>query len=781
MIITGLGFVTSAQSKLQIRIINQLKEPVSFATAKITSVADSNYFFDAVSDSLGIVSFSSINSGQYIVSVTSLNYAPLKKGITIREGQNQFTMSLDVVDSKLNAVVVTANRPLFRQEDDKTIVDPEVLAASSTSAYEILEQTPGLFVDQDGNIYLNSTRPATVYINGREQKMSAADISTMLKNLPPNAIASIEILRTPSARYDASGSGGIVNVVLKKGTRIGMTGSVTLGLNQGTYGNQFAGLNINNNNGRVTTYFNFQVGNRNNFEDLKTDRLFSVDSLLGQDAYTKYNNRNVYGGYGISLPLSSKWDFSYDGRVSYGKQDNNSSNLSKISHMSDSQPAYSNITEFNNKINNLNINQGLNFKNKIDSLGSEWVTDLSFSYSPNETDQVFSQGMGTIDNKLKSFSVQSNFVKKLAKQITLETGLKSTLVKFDNETDYKRWKNGSLVSDENASGSYNYRENINSGYVQASKNFSGFILKLGTRLENTNMSGKQILPTDTSFDIHRTDFFPYVYLSRSIMKISGYDLRAYLVYRRTLVRPAYENLNPSIRIVDPFLYETGNPSLRPQFTQNYEANISVDERPIFAVGINETKDIFSQVIYPSDSSGRISVRTYDNLGRNKETYFRVLGAIPPGKRFFFVVGAQYNHNFYQGSYDNEPLSYKRGSWSLFTYQQFKVTPNTQVSLNGFVRFNGQIQFYELSTFGQVNMSLTQQLFNRKLSVTLSGQDLFYTNKYAFRINQGNTVAKGSRIADTRRIGLNIRYNFGFRKKEDNNIFNVESPEKAQRP
>jgi iron complex outermembrane recepter protein len=360
--ITGFNYEIFAQSKLQIRIINQAKDPVSYATTRIKSIADSSYFFNAVSDTLGIVIFPSIKTGQYIINISSVNYAPLQKGIATKEGPNQFTITLDAADSKMNAVVVTANRPLFRQEDDKTIVDPEVLAASSTNAYEILEQTPGLFVDQDGNIYLNSTRPATVYINGREQKMSAADIATMLKNLPPNAIASIEILSTPSARYDASGSGGIVNVVLKKGTRIGMTGSVTFGMNQGTYGNQFAGLNINNNNGRVTTYFNFQVGNRNNYEDLKTDRLFSVDSILGQDAFTKYNNRNVYGGYGISLPLSSKWDFSYDGRVSYGKQDNNSSNLSKISHKFDTQPAYSNFTAFNNKINNLNINQGLNLR-----------------------------------------------------------------------------------------------------------------------------------------------------------------------------------------------------------------------------------------------------------------------------------------------------------------------------------------------------------------------------------------------------------------------------------
>ena len=337
--ITGMNLAGTAQSRLQVKILNSSKEPVSFATTKLTSVADSSYLFELVSDSSGTVVFSSIRPGQYILHISSVNYAPLKKGITAKDGQNSFIINLEAADSKLNTVVVTANRPLMRQEDDKTIVDPEVLAASSTSAYEILEQTPGLFVDQDGNIYLNSTRPATVYINGREQKMSAADVATMLKNLPPNAIASIEILRTPSARYDASGSGGIVNVVLKKGIRLGMTGSVTFGMNQGTYGNQFAGLNINNNNGRVTTYFNFQVGRRNNYEDLRTDRLFSVDSILGQDAYTQYGNRNIYGGFGVSLPLSSRWDFSYDGRVSYGKQDNNSSNLSSIGHRNETQPA----------------------------------------------------------------------------------------------------------------------------------------------------------------------------------------------------------------------------------------------------------------------------------------------------------------------------------------------------------------------------------------------------------------------------------------------------------
>jgi hypothetical protein len=237
-------------------------------------------------------------------------------------------------------------------------------------------------------------------------------------------------------------------------------------------------------------------------------------------------------------------------------------------------------------------------------------------------------------------------------------------------------------------------------------------------------------------------------------------------------------LNPSQRFVDPYLFETGNPSLRPQFTQNYEANVSVDERPILAIGVNDTKDIFTNVIYQADSNRRVSYRTYDNLGKNKEVYFRALGAIPPGGKYFIVAGLQYNHNFYEGFYEAKPLSFKKGSWTIFTYQTLKLTPTTQLSLNGFARFKGQLQFYELSSFGALNFSVNQQLMKRKLVISASVNDIFLTNRNEFTIQQGSINATGFRNSDSRRFGLNIRYNFGFRKKEQNDMFNIESPEKT---
>ena len=794
LLLLSVGITAAAQqgareTAVHFKIVNTVREPLPFATVTILSVPDTIQKQEKITDSNGVVLFRLYQMRPYRIRVTSVNYQPLEKNITIKGDNPTLTLVVNKTEQSLSSVVVTASKPLMRQEDDKTIVDPENLALASTNAYEILEKIPGMFVDQDGNIFLTSTTPAKIYINGREQRMSTADIATLLKSLPPNAIASVEIMRTPSAKYDASSSGGIVNIILRKGIKIGLTGSINAGMNQGFYGNQFAGINLNNSSGKSTSYLNLQLSKRTTFEELNTDRYFAADSMLRQDAFTKYPAKSIYLGYGLGYDLNNKWEFNYDGRFSYNKNKNTSSNLSDIIQLSTANVTSSNRADVHTNTYNLNISQSVTFKKKIDTIGSNWTTDLSANFTPGEADQYFityfykpprvnAEGIGNLKNNMNFYAAQTNILKKLPHQVTFETGLKSTYLTFHNTTDYFIQRDTGRIKDPIRTGEYAYKENINSGYVQASKNFSGFLVKLGTRVENTNMNGDQDAPADTSFSVHRTDFFPYVYLSHSIMKIAGYELRGYLVYRRTITRPSYDFLNPAVRFVDPYLYEIGNPSLKPQFNKNYEFNISVDETPLLAVGVNDTKDIFTQVIYQADSANSIAYRTWDNLGKNKEFYIRGLGAIPPGKRYFFVLGGQYNHNFYEGQYEKEPLSYKRGSWTFFTYHTFKLTKLTMLTLNGFVRLKGQLQFYELSPFGSLNFSVSQQFLKKKLTLSMSIVDMFYTNQNTFTINQGSVNANGHRKGDTRRFGLNVRYNFGFRKKEENNMLNVESPERA---
>jgi len=777
-------------ANVSFKIVNNKNEAIPYASVSVIKKGDSGHPQNKVADSSGLAHFSLLKE-QYIVRITSTDYQPLEKIIVVTSGQHLFSFTMEMASASLRGVTVTSKAPLIKQEDDKTIVDPEPLAAASTNAYEILEKTPGIFVDQDGNVYISSVTPAAVYINGREMKMSTADIATMLKNLPPNAVSKIEILRTPSAKYDASGTtGGIINIVLKKGVKLGMTGSITAGLQQGDYGNQFLSFNLNNNNGRKSSFINLNYSRRNNFDQIITNRIFAPDSLLSQDAYTVYPGSSYFGGYGLTNSWKKNWNIDYNGSISYNDFDNKTDNLSVIKEISTSDTLSNNLNRVNNKGYTLNIRNSITLTKKIDTTGSQWDNDFSYNYTRNNSDQVYSSvyyfpfpfsndGDGSGAGDRNYFTGRSDLKLKMQKRFVLETGIKTSLLDFKNVAEYFNQQGTVRSKDISRTSTFHYKENINALYVQGSKTLSkNLIAKVGVRIENTNMDGHQVIPADTNFTIHRTDLFPYIYLSKKVMSIAGYELRSYLVYRRTITRPGYDQLNPFPRYVDQYLSEVGNPALRPQFTTNYEANISVDERPLLAIGYNSTKDIFTNVIYQADSSTSVAYRTYDNLGSNKEIYLRGLGVIPPGKRYFFVLGAQYNHNFYDGLYESKPLSYKRGSWTFFTYHQFKLDKRSQITLNGFVRFNGQQQFYELSTFGALNTSINRQFMKQKLIITLSMNDIFYTNQNDFTINQGSVNAYGNRRSDTRRVGINIRYNFGIRKKEEgNDMFNVETQDR----
>jgi iron complex outermembrane recepter protein len=775
------SFIYGKEISVRIKVIGSKNELVSFSSVAIISRDDSTKRLSTITDETAVARFDLETAGQYFVNITAINYKPLLKGIIVTDSSYEFVLSLEPSTATLNEVVIQAAKPLMRQEDDKTIIDPESLAAASTSGYEVLEKTPGIFVDQDGNIYLNSTTPATVYINGREMKMSKSDIATMLKSLPPNSIDRIEIMRTPSAKYDASGSGGVVNVVLKKGVKIGFTGSLNSGFQQGKYGNQFGGINLSNNNGATSAYINLNYTHRNTYDVLNTDRFVSDSTLLSQQAYSTYPGNVYFMGYGINHELTNKWNLSYDGRISYNNSINETENNNTFKNTIKDSIYGSSLAKLKSDNTSFFVNQDIASTYKIDTLGSEWTNAFSYNYSSSSTDQLFNtqsvfpyEGDGTVNGKRHFISGQTDLVYKFPYKLTFETGLKSTFMSFKNNADYFLTMSSIRQQDESRTSQYTYKENINSAYVQGSKGLGSFLLKAGVRMENTNMNGRQFIPGDTSFTIHRTDFFPYVYFSRKVMTIAKYELRAYLVYRRTILRPTYEDLNPFPKYVDQFLSDVGNPTLRPQFSNNYEANVSIDERPLIAVGYNDTRDMFTKVFYQGGSNNEKAFRTIDNIGRNKEFYLRGFAAIPPGGVYFFVIGGQYNHNIYDGFYEGSPLSFKADSWLFFTYHQLKLDKNSQITLNGFMRLKGALQFYELSSFGALNVNINRKFFKQKLTVTLSCNDIFFTNNNKFTINQASVNASGYREQDTRRFGLNLRYNFGFHKREEEkDMFNMQ--------
>jgi iron complex outermembrane recepter protein len=775
IIILFLCNIGMAQS-LKISIKNGQRLPLYGAHIQLVKVSDSTKV-NGITGENGMATFDKVENGLYSVSISYVGFQTLVKSINVKPDKRFFEFRLTEKSVSLSEVTVTAHKPIITQEDDKMIIDPEPMASTSTNTLEVLENTPGIYVDQDGGIFLNSANPATIYINGREQKMSSEDILTLLRSLPPGSVQRIEILRTPSTKFDANSTGGIVNVVLKKGVKIGRFINLNAGMNQGIYGNRFAGLSYNDSGDKTTGYLNLNF-NLNDREDTTfAMRRLRTDTSLSQSSLSRNTSYQGFIGYGLTYDIRKNLVFSYDGRVNFNMPKISSYNYNDIETIEKTK-----LVESENQINTnsqyLNIQQDFGINKKLDTIGSNWDTKFSYSYNNNYSKQDFNNTylapiqlklLGDGENKQQRhfLQIQSDFTFFMFKSVKVETGVKSSYQYYQSNADYYSTANGIHIPDSSRTNAFSYKENINAVYLQASKTLGWkFLLKSGVRLEQTYMNGNQTVPTDTSFLINRVDLFPYVYLSRPLFSIMGVELKTYLIYRKTISRPDYQSLNPYRKYIDEFQVEAGNPNLRPQFTDNIEMNVSVDDFPLFAIGQNYTKDIFSSVTYKDKVHDYISVRTYDNLGKRKETYIRGMVGIPPGGRYFFGLGAQYNLNEYDGVYENQPLTFSRGSWQFFTFHSLRLFKETKFTLSGFMMVNGQQNFYQLNTFGQLNVSLNQTLLNKRLIISINMRDILKTMVTEFELNQGSTYTTGSRYSDNQRFGINIRYNLGITKKDE---------------
>lgn len=767
----------SAQQKpLKITVRNTDKTSLPGATLTLKNQSDLATFY-ATTDADGHAFFNKAITGKYLLKISYVGFKPLDTTLTFTSANKSFEYMMIPESISLGEVNIVARKPLIRQEEDKMIIDPTPIANTSTNTLEILESTPGLYVDPDGGIFLSTSSPAAIYINGREQKMSSQDIATILRSLPPNSVEKIEVLRTPSTKYDAASSGGIINIVLKKGVKIGRFGSANIGMNQGIEGNRFVGFSLNNSGSLGTRYINVNYSQNNFFEELNSTRFLLDNKTLNQAAKTTNLSTPLYLGYGINYEKNPNLSLSYDGRINGGWRNSESKNNNATKNaeqilFAESENSTSTKSGF------ISIQQDFGMNLKFDTLGSNWDTKLNYSFNGNTSNQEYNNRIlspldtlfaGKTENRQNRHYVvlQSDLTYQLPLKIKLETGIKSSAQQYESNADVSLLTSNTLENDASRTAAFNYFENLNAAYIQASRSLiGGFILKAGLRMEHTYMNGKQTLPSDTNFIVNRADWFPYMYLSRRVMKIMGAELFGYVIYRKTISRPGYQDLNPGIKIIDQFLYETGNPSLRPQFTENIEVNVSYDDMPVFAIGRNYTTDIFSMVMYKDPSQENVLVRTYDNLGKNTETYFRGLIGIPPGGKYFFAAGAQYNLNEYDGFYENKPLQYTHGSWRFFTFHSLTLFKETKLTVNGFLMTNGWWNFYEMQNFGQLNIGLTQTFLNKKLTVSLNARDILKTMGTEFSFNQSSINSIGNRYSDSQRIGINIRYNFGMKKKDE---------------
>jgi iron complex outermembrane recepter protein len=760
--------------KLQIVVKNEKNELVQNTTAQLLKLSDSSIL--AVKTLKNGNFFTVKENTTFLLRLTAVGINMLYQTINIGNKDTILNVVGTTKSTSLDVVVVTSTKKLITQDEDKTIVDAEVLASSSSNGLEVLEKTPGAIVDQDGNVYLNSATPATIYINGREQKLSAAEVASILKSIPASSISKIEILRNPSAKFDAASSGGIVNIVLKKGVKLGLNGSTDASYFQGRYATESIGFNVTNNNNKLNTYFSYNFTHRINFQFLESTRPNSSIVFI-QSSYTKYPSfaNNIGGGF--DYEINKKWNVAYDVKVTFNNNPSYVKNDIDILGKPSLFRVGQNISLVDNAGPTFISGNTLSSKYKIDSLGSEWTNSLDFTYFKADNRQSYDNisilparktlfGDGNIENIKNIIAFKSDVVIKTAEKITYEFGTKLNFSKSKINALYYADTTGTNAGkyvNTYQTNAYDYTENIAALYFQVAKTIKGVTIKPGVRFEYTDITGKQIVPTNNPFYINRTNIFPYLFLKTTLGNMLGFKLTGNLIFRRSITRPGYDALNPFPKYADQYTYDVGDPGLTPQLTNNYEFNITANEFPIFAVGLNDIQNIFTTL---TKARGDTLFRTYDNIGQNKEVYMRLVGGIPPGGKYFFYAGTQMNMVNFDGLYSNVPFKYKRTSWNIFTFHSYKVSPTLNITMNGFMRVNGVFNFFETDDFGSLNFSATKNILKKKMSITLSANDVLATNRIRFKIDVPNFIGNGYQYSDASRVGIAVRYNFGLKPKPE---------------
>jgi iron complex outermembrane receptor protein len=341
--------------------------------------------------------------------------------------------------------------------------------------------------------------------------------------------------------------------------------------------------------------------------------------------------------------------------------------------------------------------------------------------------------------------------------VKLETGIKSSLVKTNNVSNFYNLSDSKWLTDSTLSNAFNYSENINAAYLNLNKKMGKWMVQAGVRLENTNYKGLQSSlsqKSDSSFNRNYTSLFPTAFIS---YEMNGNNLFTLSTGRR-IDRPAYQELNPFIGFIDKYTYSTGNPFLQPQFSTNIELSHSYKNLLTTTINYSVVHDMINETLIHKDS---VIIRSVGNIGTRYNYGITESAIIPFNNWYSATVFANLYQNKFTGEINGYPLNAKQLTLSLNVNNQFSFTNGWSAELSGNYtnRNRDEGQAIKLP-FGQVSAGIAKQLLNNKASIKFNVRDIFYTQnpKEIQNFQDVQSTLKISR--DTRVFNIAFVYRFG---------------------
>jgi hypothetical protein len=778
---------TTAQAsagKIDGKVGDSRGAPIESATITLLKARDSSRLKVTTADKTGHFEFDRLPAGQYLLSVSSVGYdAVYSAPIELSGAQPSRTVTplvLTAASTDLKAIAVVGRKQFIEQKADRMIINVDASPSNAGStAMDVLEKSPGVTLDKDDNISLKGKQGVMVMIDGKQTYLSASQLASYLRSLPASAIDQIELMTNPSAKYDASGNSGIINIKTKKNKLKGFNGNVNLTHTQGVYPKPSGSVNMNYRNGKVNFFFNGGYSHWEGFQTLNITRKYldgdaakTVNSIFMQQTQMHFINPELNLKFGMDYNLTPKTTIGFV--VSgFSNQENNrsSSNIRLMDPNYTVDSIVRSPSTNNTKWRNGTAN--LNFRHEFDSAGRDLTVDLDYvrysstseqyfdnlTYTPDMIEKGESILTGHLPSTINIYTLKSDYTRPLAKGYKLETGIKLSYVNTDNTADYYNVVAKVQEVDTTKTNRFRYRENINAAYVNVTKKFNKLTVQLGARAENTNYSGHQlgnglsVINNDSSFTRSYVNLFPTLYLTYEANDKNQFTLN----YGRRIDRPAYQDLNPFLFFLDQYTYQAGNPYLQPQYTNNVEVAHTYRHFLTTTLNYSYTQDFFSETF---EQSGHATIVRNGNIGSRENYGIAMSAQIPVAKWWTAILYGNVNHDKFSGMLYGENINVQATTLLLNLNNQFTLPGGWGGELSGFYRtkgVEGQVVVYPL---GQASAAVSKKILKDKGSLKLAVRDIFYTNKPHGYVNFQQTEATFANSRDSRQVAMTFTYNFG---------------------
>ena len=752
-------------------ITNQKGEPVPYANVALLS-PEGVLLEGAVTDEAGNFSIATTKTARVKLVVSSLGYTSYSsEEFELLAGLQKDFGALVLADelTGLDEVTVNATRPQIIIEPDKTIVNVEgTVMAEGANALDVLGRSPGVFITSDGSINLNGRTGVTVMINDRPMYMSAADLTSFLRSMPADNIKSIEVITSPSARFDAEGAAGVINIQLKKNTVDGVFGNVMLG---GRYNGKAApntGVTLNVKKGKWTTNGTFNYNEYVEINDLEITRNFQVEG--GKSTFLQ-DSRIVERSHTPSFTGAANYELTPTQNLGINLQaSTTSSNGLNNSGTLISNPGQTNGTSFtsinDSKDQSSRLFTNLHYDAKLDTLGGKISADLDFTVMDMGSNALLNNAYlnGLTQSKDRVLTLNDMYYTILTSKVDwiqplkggklLEAGLKGSWVESDNDLDLSRGINDGPLQPDPNSNRFIYQENVLAAYSSLKGDFSKKLsYQAGLRMEYSDVTGT----SKTLNQVNRQEYvnlFPSVFLQH---KISDSYQVVYNVNRR-ITRPNYRLLNPFVYYIDPLTTEKGNPSLRPQYSTNLEMDHVIKGTYQFTLGYSVTEDAFMQ-IFEQNEEARSSTTFTANFDKTKNFNFQGVVPVEFTKWWNSSNLVQANYNKFKSLLGKDVLDVSQVSYLLRTQHNFNLPKGFKLELVG-IYLSPQIWGQgEIGGFGWVDAGMTKSLMKDKLSLSINGGDLFRTQWIRAAINFADIDTQIRQYRNEQSIRFTLRYNF----------------------